>query len=61
MHAVLFALLMLGSCTEGAPRLAPSANGKQTIVVKRERQSLPAKPNLDVTSPSASLKATLRR
>lgn len=61
MHAVLFAILMVGSCTEGAPRLAPSVNSKPMVVVQRERPTRPAKLNRDVTSPTASLKATLRR
>lgn len=61
MHAVLFALLMVGSCTEGAPRFAPNTPGKTAVASKRERQTRPAKPNMDVTSRSASLKATLRR
>lgn len=61
MHAILFALLMVGSCTEGAPRFAPSVSGKPMVVVQRERPTRPAKPNMDVTSRSASLKATLRR
>ena len=61
MHAVLFALLMLGSCTAGAERFAPSVPGKTAAVIKRERQTPHSKPNMDVTSPTASLKATLRR
>ncbi len=61
MPAVFIALLMLGSCTAGAGRFAPGVPAKTTVTVKRERHTLSAGPNLDVTSPTASLKATLRR
>ena len=62
MHAVFLAMLMLvSSSTHKAKTLALNLPGKSAPAVRRERHTPPMRHDMNATSPTASLKATLRR
>ena len=61
MQAVLLALLMFGGWTDGVGRFTPHIIGQAKVVGTQERHARATSSKLDVTSPTASLRATLRR